>query len=173
MAEMRKKVSSQGTALARRKITAPRKLVVQPVRATQPRMSIKNAKPLTFGGSPSQLIGRMRDGINAQAAPAIAERLHITQDKLFEALRLPKSTIKARISKNQPLSPTEQDRIYRAERAFTRAIAVFEEEDSARTWMNSGVRSLGGEAPLSLLDTEAGYELVMDTLARIEYGVYA
>ena len=152
---------------------ASRKLVVQPVRATHPRMFIKNPKLLTFEGSPSQLIDRMRDGINAQAAPAIAERLHITQEKLFEALRLPKSTIKARISKKQPLSPTEQDRIYRAEKAFTRAIAVFEEEDSARTWMNSGVRALGGEAPLSLLDTEAGYELVMDTLARIEYGVFA
>ena len=28
-------------------------------------------------------------------------------------------------------------------------------------------RSLGGEAPLSLLDTEVGYELVPDTLGRI------
>lgn len=173
MAEIQKKVSPQGAGLARKKIMASSKLVIQRVRKTHPGMLKINAELLTFGGDPSQLIGRMRDGINAQAAPAIAERLHITQDKLFEALRLPKSTIKARISKNQPLSPTEQDRIYRAEKAFIRAIAVFEEEESARTWMNSGVRSLGGETPLSLLDTEAGYELVMDTLARIEYGVYA
>ncbi|GAC1406117.1 MAG: hypothetical protein NVSMB6_01810 [Burkholderiaceae bacterium] len=115
----------------------------------------------------------MRGGISAHAVPLIADRLHITQDKLFECLRLPRSTIKARISKNQALSPTEQDRIYRAEKAFARAIAVFEDEDVARSWMSRDVRTLGGDMPLSLLDTEAGYELVMDTLSRIEFGVYA
>ena len=128
---------------------------------------------LAFSGSPAELIDRMRDGIKAHAVPAIADRLRISQDKLFEVLRLPKSTIKARISKNKPLSPLEQDRIYRAEKAFTRAIAVFEEEENAREWMSSQIRSLGSETPLSLLDTEAGYELVMDTLSRIEFGVYA
>lgn len=50
---------------------------------------------------------------------------------------------------------------------------VLEDEDAARRWINRENRSLGGESPLSLLDTEAGYELVLDTLARIEYGVYA
>ena len=31
----------------------------------------------------------------------------------------------------------------------------------------------GSGSPLSLLDTEAGVDLVMDTLARIEYGIAA
>ena len=51
--------------------------------------------------------------------------------------------------------------------------AVFEDENAAREWINRDNRSLGGESPLSLLDTEAGYELVLDTLGRIEYGVVA
>jgi uncharacterized protein (DUF2384 family) len=34
------------------------------------------------------------------------------------------------------------------------------------------VSSLGGRTPLSLLDTMEGYELVINTLSRIEYGVY-
>nr|WP_315215725.1 MbcA/ParS/Xre antitoxin family protein [uncultured Duganella sp.] len=37
--------------------------------------------------------------------------------------------------------------------------------------MTQDNRSLGGKAPLSLLDTEAGYELVLDTLGRIEHGI--
>jgi uncharacterized protein (DUF2384 family) len=39
--------------------------------------------------------------------------------------------------------------------------------------MTDTISSLGGKTPLSLLDTMEGYELVMTTLARIEYGVYA
>nr|WP_229264645.1 MbcA/ParS/Xre antitoxin family protein [Duganella sp. 1411] len=46
-----------------------------------------------------------------------------------------------------------------------------EDEPSAQRWITQENRSLGGEAPLSLLDTEAGYELVLDTLGRIEYGI--
>lgn len=61
--------------------------------------------------------------------------------------------------------------MYRAERVWSRAVEVLEDEDSARLWINRNNRSLGGEAPLALLDTEVGYELVLDTLARIEYGV--
>ncbi|MBC7415268.1 MAG: DUF2384 domain-containing protein [Herminiimonas sp.] len=173
MTELQKKSLSQGADRARRKFGASRKLVAPPGRTAHREIAVKSPGFLAFSGSPSQLIDRMRDGINAHAVPAIADRLHISQDKLFEVLRLPKSTIKARISKNQSLSPTEQDRIYRAEKVFMRAIAVFEDEGDARDWLGSAIRSLGGETPLSLLDTEAGYELVMDTLSRIEFGVYA
>jgi putative toxin-antitoxin system antitoxin component (TIGR02293 family) len=69
------------------------------------------------------------------------------------------------------LSASEQDRLYRTEKVLTRALAVLEDEESAKAWIVRGNRSLGGEAPLSLLDTEVGYELVLDTLGRIEYGI--
>lgn len=35
------------------------------------------------------------------------------------------------------------------------------------------VPALGNVAPLSLLDTPAGYQLVIDTLGQIKYGVFA
>jgi putative toxin-antitoxin system antitoxin component (TIGR02293 family) len=97
----------------------------------------------------------------------------MTQDALFHTLRLPHSTMKARISKNDTLSASEQDRLYRTEKVLTRTLAVLEDEASAKAWLVQDNRSLGGEAPLSLLDTEAGYELVLDTLGRIEYGIVA
>ena len=86
-------------------------------------------------------------------------------------LRLPKSTMKARISKNDLLSASEQDRLYRTEKVLARACAVLEDDASAKAWVVRGNRALGGEAPLALLDTEVGYELVLDTLGRIEYGI--
>lgn len=130
-------------------------------------------KLMPFQGDATEVIEGMRRGISAQVVPRFAALLGVSQDKLFEQLRLPKSTIKGRISKNDTLSASEQDRMYRADRVWKRAVEVLEDEDSARKWINQENRSLGGECPLSLLDTEAGYELVLDTLGRIEYGVVA
>ena len=79
--------------------------------------------------------------------------------------------MKGRISNNGVLSATEQDRIYRAEKVLARTVEVLEDDEAATKWINQANRSLGGEVPLALLDTEVGYELVLDTLGRIEYGI--
>lgn len=97
----------------------------------------------------------------------------MTQDKFFDSVGLPKSTMKDRLSKKTPLSKAESDRMYRVDRVRKRAVAVLEDQQAANQWMQRNNRSLGGETPLALLDTEAGYELVIDTLGRIEYGVVA
>ncbi len=127
--------------------------------------------PAAFAGDTSEIILRMRNGTPADVIPEFAARVGISQDGLLQMLRLPKSTMKARISKNASLSPLEQDRLYRAEKVLARAFAVLEDSESAKAWVVRKNRSLGGEAPLSLLDTEVGYELVLDTLGRIEYGI--
>jgi len=125
----------------------------------------------SFKGDTSEMIKGMRTGTPASVIPDLASRFGISQDGLFEKLRLPRSTMKSRISKNEVLSGAEQDRMYRADRVWSRAVEVLEDEEAARAWINRNNRSLGGEAPLSLLDTEVGYELVLDTLGRIEHGV--
>lgn len=166
------------TARGRRKDTNKRTAIKKAKPGSQ---GMKKASPgivferhgHAFAGDPSSLILRMRSGTPARTVPETAGRIGISNERLYEALRLPSSTIKARISKDQALAPAEQDRLYRVERVFGRAVQVLEDEDAARKWINRENRSLGGESPLSLLDTEAGYELVLDTLARIEYGVYA
>jgi len=61
--------------------------------------------------------------------------------------------------------------MYRADRVWVKAAEVLEDEDAARAWIRRHNRSLGSEPPLSLLDTEVGYELVLDTLGRIEDGL--
>lgn len=124
-----------------------------------------------FKGDTFTIIKTMRTGTPASEVPGIASNLGISQERLFELLRLPKSTMKGRISNDGILSATEQDRVYRAEKILARAVEVLEDDDAAKAWINRENRSLGGDVPLSLLDTEAGYELVLDTLGRIEYGV--
>lgn len=127
--------------------------------------------PTAFNGDTLEIIAKMRGGTPARKVPGIASNLGLSQDRLFDLLRLPKSTMKGRISADGRLSALEQDRVYRAEKVLARALQVLEDDNAAKAWLSRANRSLGGELPLALLDTEVGYELVLDTLGRIEYGV--
>ena len=130
--------------------------------------------PVSFlDKSASDLIAKTRQGMPADVVIDMARILGMTQDKFFDSVGLPKSTMKDRLSKKTPLSKAESDRMYRVDRVRKRAVAVLEDQQAANQWMQRNNRSLGGETPLALLDTEAGYELVIDTLGRIEYGVVA
>lgn len=95
----------------------------------------------------------------------------MSQDGLLDVLRLSRSTMKGRISRNALLSSSEQARMCRTAKVWLRALAVLEDEEAARAWINRSNRSLRGATPLSLLDTKVGYELVLDTLGRIEHGI--
>ena len=124
-----------------------------------------------FIGDTSTVMREMRRGTSARIVPQVARRLGLSQERLLAYLRLPKSTMKGRVSKGQALASVEQDRMYRVSRVLNRAVEVLEDEDAARGWLKRENRSLGGDSPLSILDTEAGYELVLNTLSQIEYGV--
>ena len=124
-----------------------------------------------FAGEILEVIARMRDGTPAHVIPVIAEDLGISESSLFDLLHLSKSKTTGWTSTNVMLSAAAQDRIYRLLRVLRRATEVLEDNDSARQWISRPNRVLGGEAPITLLDTAVGYELVLATLTRIEYGV--
>ncbi|PRC93788.1 type II RES/Xre toxin-antitoxin system antitoxin [Solimicrobium silvestre] len=121
----------------------------------------------------AEQIARTRLGIPASDIIEVAKMIGMPRDKFYACVGLPKSTIEKNISQQSPLSTAHGDRLYRVNRVFSRTLEVLEDEEAAKLWVQQSNRSLGGESPLSLLDTEAGYELVMDTLGRIEYGVVA
>ncbi|MES3024594.1 MAG: antitoxin Xre/MbcA/ParS toxin-binding domain-containing protein [Pseudomonadota bacterium] len=143
----------------------------EPVRRADSPVAPPNLASPMVDGDTSDMIRLMRAGIPARRVSTIAASMGLTQDKFFELLRLPTDTMKGLISSDGLLSSTEQDRIYRAERVLARAREVLEDEVAARSWISLENRALGGEVPLALLDTEVGYELVLNTLGRIAYGV--
>lgn len=71
------------------------------------------------------------------------------------------------------LSPEESAKFVRFARVVERAETVFEEPGGALDWLQSPNAALGGVTPLSLLDTDIGADSVLDTLGRIEHGVFA
>lgn len=114
----------------------------------------------------------VRRGLPSASVDAVVRLTRITRSELAHALAIPERTL-ARRKREGALSPEESAKFVRFARVVERAETVFEGADSALNWLQSQNAALGGVTPLSLLDTDIGADSVLDTLGRIEHGVFA
>lgn len=115
----------------------------------------------------------LREGLSAQYVCEMSDALDMPRASLLDNLQLPRSTIEARIKNKTPLTSAEGSAVLRTAKALAKAEEVFENREAASKWFKREIRSLGGVTPVSLMDTDSGFELVMKTLGRIEHGVVA
>jgi putative toxin-antitoxin system antitoxin component (TIGR02293 family) len=113
----------------------------------------------------------IRKGISAAAVPSLLQA-YFSQSDLARAIGIPERTL-ARRKREGVLSSEESAKLLRLARVVGRANEVFEEPQAALRWLKSPNSALSGATPLSLLDTDIGAENVLDTLGRIEHGVFA
>jgi putative toxin-antitoxin system antitoxin component (TIGR02293 family) len=71
------------------------------------------------------------------------------------------------------LKPDEADRLLRVGRVFEDAVRVFGSEEKAAKWLNAPAVAFSGVKPLTLLDCDAGSQIVGDELIRIDFGDFA
>lgn len=114
----------------------------------------------------------VRQGLPSASVDAMVRHTRITQSELAQALDIPERTL-ARRKREGALSPEESAKFVRLARVVERAESVFESADTALDWLQAPNASLAGATPLSLLDTDIGADSVLDTLGRIEHGVFA
>ena len=130
--------------------------------------SVLHAKPRTA----LDWVSVIRQGISSSAVEFIAKTIHVTQSELAVALGIPERTL-ARRKREGTLNSEESAKLVRLARVVERAEEVFEDLETALTWLKTPNAALLRATPLSLLDTDIGAESVMDTLGRIEHGVFA
>lgn len=119
-----------------------------------------------------QWITVIRQGIPSAASESLAKTLRMTQSELAASLGIPERTL-ARRKKEGMFNSEESAKLVRLARVVERAGEVFEDLDPALDWLKSPNAALSGVTPLSMLDTDIGAEAVLDTLGRIEHGVFA
>ena len=117
-------------------------------------------------------VGMIREGIPAAAVEFVLSAVHVSQSELAQALGIPERTL-ARRKREGVLNSEESSKLLRLARVMSRASEVFDGPAAAIDWLKSPNAALRGNAPLSLLDTDIGAESVLDTLGRIEHGVFA
>ena len=109
-------------------------------------------------------------GLSGALLRALRERLGLTIADTARVLGAGERTIIRKEQKRMPLSPTESDRAYRLARVADLATELIGDEGRAIAWLRRPSAYLGGETPLSMLDTEIGTDLVAESLYSIAYG---
>jgi putative toxin-antitoxin system antitoxin component (TIGR02293 family) len=122
--------------------------------------------------SPLKRIDLVRAGLPTLVLDETAAVLGIAKSSLIKATGIPVSTAGAQQRSGKPLSAEHSEKILRVLRAMRRAEEIFGEPEG-RAWLTGDVPALGGRRPLDLLDTQDGYELVMNELERIVFGAPA
>lgn len=137
------------------------------VSTTGQMFSTWGAKVLKMG--PAKKIKMIRDGIEATLLAGAGQYYGIPQTKLSKLVGISDATIARKIKAGGKLSPQESERLMRLATVEAEAEDVFGSPELAKRWMLEANLALG-EAPLSLLDTDAGADEVRKVLASIAYG---
>jgi len=114
----------------------------------------------------------LRKGLPYRAVEAALVALDIPTSDVVRILHIPLRTLARRRQAARTLSTMESERFLRFIRVLARAQEVLGGRASALTWMRTANRSLGSVPPEELLDTDIGSLAVLDTLGRLEHGVY-
>ncbi|MBI2317828.1 MAG: DUF2384 domain-containing protein [Betaproteobacteria bacterium] len=114
----------------------------------------------------------IRRGIPAAAVETLCKAVQVSQSDLARTLGIPERTL-ARRKREGTLNSEESAKLLRLARVVGRANEVFEDSRAGLQWLKSPNAALAGSTPLSLLDTDIGADSVLDTLGRIEHGVFA
>jgi putative toxin-antitoxin system antitoxin component (TIGR02293 family) len=118
----------------------------------------------------TQAIGAVRKGLPAGKLIQMAQLLSVDRAVLLEILGFSQRTMQRKQVFSERLSPAASDRLSRIDRIYTLAVEVFGDAERAAQWLKRPSRALAGEAPLKLLDTDAGTHRVERELRQIQYG---
>lgn len=152
---------------------APKHRGSKPLAAKTGEVLVTQPTNFVIGMAASEQVRVSRSGLPASTVDVMARRLGMSRTLFLGEIDMKQSTIERRLAEKKPLTTTETDRLYRVEKVLVRATEVLGEASAATAWIQRRIRSLGNVTPLSLLDTDAGVDLVMDTLGRIEHGIAA
>ena len=140
-------------------------LVINALGGLKPRKQKGKAASATL---PEQI----RAGFDFAAWEALQARYQIPLAQLQVLLDISDRTL-ARRREQKIFSKSESDRLYRVARIAARAEEVLGASQNAARWLKEPMSVLGGETPLSLLDTDEGTQMVGNILGRIEHGVFS
>lgn len=109
-------------------------------------------------------------GIPYKSLEVIVAKYHLDLPRILKILSFPPRTM-ARRKTEQRLTAQESDRLARLARILAYATEVFGTEEKASTWLTRPNRILEATAPIDLLDSDLGTQVIESMLGRIEHGV--
>lgn len=147
--------------------------VLNPTSETRAAALLGGSKALQLeGAGPLMWVFAIRKGFPILALDSLGQNINVTSTELAQIIGISARALSGRRRKGL-LSSFESERLLRLAKVFARAESVFDDIEKGLAWLKETNISLGGETPISLLDTEIGAELVTGVLGRIQHGVFA
>ena len=113
----------------------------------------------------------IRKGIPYQAIEVISNKLNRPIKFMLGMMGIPQTTYNKKKKDQDLLDARDSELIALITELLSYGLEVFnEEEEKFQRWLNKPNRSLGGNIPISLLDTSTGISEVRYSLNRIEHG---
>lgn len=122
--------------------------------------------------SEKDLLAGARKGIQKSRLLSIAKESGLTLKELSSYLRISTRSIQEK-EPSQLIAAGPSERALYIAKLFKSGIEIFGSKDKFHNWLKSENAAMGGEKPVSYLDTFSGIQLVMDELNAIEYGFSA
>ena len=110
-------------------------------------------------------------GVEASLVKRAVEAKLLRLDEVHRLI--PASTFARKVREGRKLSREEADQVARLLRIKTYACEVFEDAETADTWLSEPNPALGSRVPVELLLTDEGTRSVETVLRRIDYGDYS
>jgi putative toxin-antitoxin system antitoxin component (TIGR02293 family) len=138
------------------------------------RLARYRVKPRASGAVPSSgpLVDLDARTLPFAAVTTLAARLGVRPEELLAVVGISERTA-ARRKTERFLKPDEADRVLRVARVVEEGARVFGGYARAGAWLRAQHPLLGGDAPFTLLGSDAGAKLVSDELVRIDHGDFA
>ena len=113
-----------------------------------------------------------RQGLPKKVLITLAQKISLTLQELAGIMHINERTLQ-RYDDDTIVKTEYAEKAVELARLYTRGQEVFGSMDKFKCWMKTPGHVFKGEAPVSLLDTSIGFDLVLRELGRIEHGIFA
>jgi len=134
------------------------------------RPSIDSSIALNFNDI--DLINLAREGVKKESLQSLNNYLGITMEQMALLLGTTYRNLH-RKDANEILDNSKTEKAIELATFARRGVQVIGSEQGFKEWIQSPIKALGNEKPLSFLDTTFGIQMVLKILGRLEQGVYS
>ena len=113
-----------------------------------------------------------RQGFPKRTLLALAKKISLNIQELANILHISERTLQ-RYDDNDIIKTEYAEKAVELARLYARGENVFGSMDKFKLWVKAPSVVFNGEAPVNILDTSAGFDMVFKELGRIEHGIFA
>jgi putative toxin-antitoxin system antitoxin component (TIGR02293 family) len=118
------------------------------------------------------IINLARKGFPKSVLLSLAKKISLNIQELANILHISERTLQ-RYEDDAIIKTEYAEKAVELARLYIRGQEVFGSVDKFKIWIKTPSLIFKGEAPVTILDTSAGFDMVFKELGRIEHGIFA